>query len=183
MKPPIHQTATCTDVAVAALTDTSSGEEAPTATITLPPLRYEEKPAFDWSTSLLANEGAGPNARLRARPWLRIGHWGGNVDIATRVADKLVDNAVRHGRPFTDGCVSLHLTVTGDMRELLVEVDDAMPEFPGFEKVANQSGQPDGKPTGLWWVAHYRGRLSWDVKRDVDGAVVGKTVQAILSLD
>ncbi|WP_181801447.1 ATP-binding protein [Streptomyces shenzhenensis] len=183
MTPPNQQPDASTSAVVGLLTDTAVNKEVPTTTITLLPLRQEEKPAFEWSTSLLANEGAGPNARLRARPWLTIGHWPGNVDIAARVADKLVDNAVRHGRPFTDGCVSLHLIVTGDTRELLVEVDDANPEFPDFETVANQSGEPIGKPTGLWWVAHYRGRLSWDVKRSVDGEVVGKTVQAILPLD
>lgn len=182
MKPPIQQSDTSTSDAVVPLTDRSVSEDPRTATATLLPPRLEEKPAFEWSTALLANGGAGPNARLRARPWLRTGHWRGNTDIATRVADKLVDNAVRHGGPFNDGCVSLHLIVSEDTRELLVEVDDANPEFPDFEKVANLSGEPDGRPTGLWWVAHYRGRMSWDVKRDVDGTVVGKTVQAILPL-
>ncbi|MFF4256689.1 hypothetical protein ACFY1L_36435 [Streptomyces sp. NPDC001663] len=171
-----------TNYVVVPLTDATVSEDPQTATVTLLPLQQEEKPAFEWSTALLANGGAGPNARLRARPWLSTGRWRGNADIATRVADMLVDNAVRHGKPFPDGRVSLHLIVTGDTRELLVEVDDANPEFPDFEKAASLSGEPNGRPTGLWWVAHYRGRLRWDVKRDVDGEVVGKTVQAILPL-
>ncbi|MCX4761930.1 hypothetical protein OG562_13285 [Streptomyces sp. NBC_01275] len=144
------------------------------------PLVSEERPAFDWCTTLLADGGAGRNARLRSRSWLTIGRWSGNVDIAARVADKLVDNAVRHARPFADGRVPLRLIVTADARELLVEVDDAYPEFPGFEKAANQSGRATGTPTGLWWVAHYRGRLGWGVVRDDDGVIVGKTVQAVL---
>ncbi|MGH1554217.1 hypothetical protein ACRAWF_26590 [Streptomyces sp. L7] len=81
------------------------------------------------------------------------------MDIAGRVADKLVDNAVQHGKPVADGRIHLRLIVTADTHRLLVEVDDAYPEFPGFETVADQSGEPVGKPTGLWWVAHYRGAL------------------------
>ncbi|MFF7476983.1 hypothetical protein [Streptomyces sp. NPDC008092] len=182
MDSPNQQPAACASEAAVLLTDASVSEAPQTAAVTLLPLQTEEQPAFEWSTKLLANEGAGPNARLRTRPWLTFGHWPGNVDAAARVADKLVDNAVRHGKPFNDGCVSLHLIVTRDTHELLVEVDDANPEFPDFEKVANQTGEPQGKPAGLWWVDHYRGRLSWDVKRDVDGEVVGKTVQAVLPI-
>ncbi|MFD5430398.1 hypothetical protein ACFWI9_34110, partial [Streptomyces sp. NPDC127084] len=166
--------------APAAVLLASVGNAAAGAAVTQPPFWIGENPAFEWSTSLLANSGAGPNARLRARPWLTIGHWYGDIDAAAQVVDKLVDNAVLHGRPFTDGCVALRLTVTSDTHELLVAVDDAYPDFPAFEKVANQSERPDGKPTGLWWVAHYQARLSWDVKRDADGVAVGKTVQAIL---
>ncbi|MEU1457350.1 hypothetical protein [Streptomyces avermitilis] len=125
---------------------------------------------------------AGPNARLRARTWLTIGHWRGNVDAAARVADKLVDNAVRHGKPFADGCIPLRLIVAADTHELLIEVDDAYPQFPSFDEAANQSGEVRGTPTGLWWVAHYGGRLSWDVKRSVDDVIVGKTAQAILPI-
>lgn len=180
MNPPNQQPAAGTSEAVLPTTGISANDESQTAPVLLLPLQMEEQPAFEWGTSLLANAGAGPNARLRARPWLTIGHWHGDIDFAARVADKLVDNAVRHARPFTDGCVVLRLKVTPDTHELLVEVDDAYPEFLDFEKVANQVGEPEGKPTGLWWVAHYQGRLSWDVKRNADGEVVGKTVQAIL---
>ncbi|KPI22954.1 hypothetical protein QFZ56_002618 [Streptomyces achromogenes] len=146
---------------------------------TLLPLRWPEKPAFDWSTSLLANEAAGPNARVRTRTWLTIGHWHGNVDIAARVTDKLVDNAVKHGKISAPARIPLRMAVIPETHELMIEVDDASPDFPGFNEVAKQSGEVRGTPTGLWWVAHYRGRLSWDVK-SVDGETVGKTVQAIL---
>ncbi|MFJ4828747.1 hypothetical protein ACIP79_02220 [Streptomyces sp. NPDC088747] len=159
----------------------ASADERPSqAAVTLLPLETKEKPAFEWSTTLLANRGAGPNARLRARPWLTIGRWPGDVDLAVRVADKLVDNAVRHGRPFADGCISLHLIVAADTHELLIEVDDASPEFPGFGDVAIQNSEVRETTTGLGWVAHHGGRLSWDVKRSVDDVIVGKTVQAIL---
>ncbi|MFF7169691.1 hypothetical protein [Streptomyces pseudovenezuelae] len=102
------------------------------------------------------------------------------MDIAARVADKLVDNAINHGEPFPDGTVTLRLIVDAKTRELFIEVDDAFRDFPGFADVANQNGHVEGKPTGLWWVAHYKGCLSWDVKKDDDGHAVGKTVQAVL---
>ncbi|MFM9629827.1 MULTISPECIES: ATP-binding protein [Streptomyces] len=175
-----QQLAVDSSAAVVPATETSANQEPLLAAITLLPLESQDQPAFRWNTTLLANEGAGPNARLRARPWLTTGHWSGDIDIAARVADKIVDNAVRHGRPFADGCVPLRLIVDASTHELLVEVDDAYPEFPGFERVANQYGKPSGRPSGLWWVAHYRGRVSWDVKRGGDGVIVGKTVQAIL---
>ncbi|MEU9190127.1 hypothetical protein AB0D14_37495 [Streptomyces sp. NPDC048484] len=142
----------------------------------------EGKPAFEWTTTLVAEEGAGANARLLVQPWLTISRWPGNVDAAARVADKLVDNAVRHGRPFDDGRVSLHLIVAADSGELFIEVDDAYPEFPGFDEAAGQSGKARGTPKGLWWVAHYRGRLAWGVKRGVGDVMAGKTVQAVLPL-
>ncbi|MGQ4344100.1 hypothetical protein [Streptomyces sp. SAS_275] len=152
------------------------GIERPAALL---PLAAEDA-ALRYSTSLIANQGAGPNARLRVRPWLTVGRWTGNVDQAARVADKLVDNAIRHGVALPDDLVILRLIVLDATQELLIEVDDALPGFPDFERVANQSGEPNGKPTGLWWVAHYHARLAWDVRRDADDAVIGKTVQAIL---
>ncbi|MEU9314055.1 hypothetical protein [Streptomyces sp. NPDC048256] len=147
--------------------------------MTLLPLAPEEEPPFTYSVRLQANEMAGPNARLRARTQLTIAHWAGNVDAASRVCDKLVDNAFRHGKAFKDGRVPVRLTVYPEMAELLVEVDDANPEFPGFTEITAMelNGRP---PSGLWWVSHYRGRLSWDVLKDGDGQVVGKTVQAVL---
>ncbi len=127
------------------------------AMVTLLPLAFEKEPPFTYRVRLQANEMAGPNARLRARMQLTIANWPGNVDAASRVCDKLVDNAFRHGKAFKDGRLPVRLTVHPETAELLVEVDDANPEFPGFPgAVATELG---GKPpTGLWWVAHYRGR-------------------------
>ncbi|WP_280883323.1 hypothetical protein [Streptomyces pseudovenezuelae] len=114
---------------------------------------------------------------MQARTWLTIGRWPGDIDIAAAVAGQLVDNAVRHAEPFDDGNILFRLIVTAGTHELLVEVDDASHEFPGFATAAH----PFREPTGLWWVARHGGRLSWDVKRDTGGAVVGKTVQVILA--
>ncbi|TXS59589.1 hypothetical protein EAO69_41665 [Streptomyces sp. me109] len=111
-----------------------------------------------------------------------MGRWAGNVDQGSRVADKLVDNAVRHAKafPIDGGVVTLRVFGFADTGDLAIEVDDALPRFPGFPQVANLSREVQGPPKGLWWVAHYRGRLSWDVKRDVTHTVIGKTVQALI---
>jgi hypothetical protein len=135
---------------------------------------WEQRPRYSFETPLLASNAAGPNARLRVRPRLTEARWSGNIDVAARVAHQLIDNAVRHGRPFHNGCVVLSLTVLNS-EQLLIEVDDARPEFPGFEEVTG----PDHRiGCGLWWVRHYHGRLTWHPKTDTDGTVVGKTVRA-----
>jgi hypothetical protein len=151
------------------------------ATATLLPLAAEH-PQFRFSTSLVANAGAGANARLRARPWLTIGHWPGNIDAAARCAAHLVDNAVRHGKAFADGTVTLRMLADAESGELLIEVDDANPDFPNLDEVAKQSGELNELPTGtgLWWVHGYHGRVFCDQKKSVDDVVVGKTVQVIL---
>ncbi|MBC2864453.1 hypothetical protein [Streptomyces mexicanus] len=136
----------------------------------------EERPWYSFETPLLASNAAGPNARLRVRPRLTEARWSGNIDVAARIAHQLTDNAVRHGRPFHNGCVVLRLTVLNS-DQLLIEVDDALPEFPGFEEVTGSDHQTG---RGLWWVRHYRGRLTWQPKTDTDGTVVGKTVRAQL---
>ncbi|MEY2249018.1 hypothetical protein AB8A21_39875 [Streptomyces sp. BF23-18] len=155
---------------------------AGTATALLP-LPAEQGP-FRWSTRLIADRGAGANARLRARPRLTVCGWPGNVDAAARVIGHLADNAARHGQPFHDGKIAVRLIAHPGTSELLIEVDDARPDFPNFEQVANQGREPEPEPgaaaRGLWWAAHYRGTISSDVKRDDDGADAGKTVQVIL---
>ncbi|MEU1466096.1 ATP-binding protein [Streptomyces sp. NPDC005727] len=147
------------------------------ATVALLPLMPDPgTPRFEWSTKLLASGAAGPNARYRVRPRITVAHWPGDVDLASRVTDKLVDNAARHGKPFDDGHVLLRLTVLPETEELRIEVDDVDPAFPGFDAVS--SNPSHGR--GLWWVQHYGGRLSVATKRDDDGCVVGKTVTAVM---
>ncbi|MGW3633473.1 hypothetical protein ACWD7F_25515 [Streptomyces sp. NPDC005122] len=140
---------------------------------------------FRWTTNLAAIAAAGPNVRIRARPWLTDAQWSGNVDQAARVIDKLVDNALRHGTAIPDndtpeGVIPARMIVRQETEELVIEVDDALPEFPHFEEVIKQVDESKGKPTGLWWVVHYRGNLTWKVKRNAGDAVVGKTVTATL---
>ena len=94
-----------------------TGQRHPSATVSLLPPQ-QQTPRLDWTNKLLANRGAGPNARLRVRPRLTVAFWAGDVDAAAQVADKLVDNAVKHGMPFSDGCVSIRLRVAADTDDL-----------------------------------------------------------------
>ncbi|MET8454141.1 hypothetical protein [Streptomyces sp. NPDC005209] len=180
MNPPTHDT-TPSSGETSARGDHEAGEHPVSATLLLLPLQQEEEPRFRWQTKLTASEGAGPNARLRVRTRLTVARWPGNIDAAARVADKLVDNAVRHAKPFGpgEGWIELRLTLLPGTDELLIEVDDAAAEFADFNTAV--SAEPSGRPPGLWWIRHCQGTLSWDQKTDdTTGNVVGKTVTALL---
>lgn len=138
--------------------------------------------AFQWRVTILASVHVG-FARDRVRSALAHGRWQGNLDKAARVASELVVNAFNYGGSFPDGTITLRLIVDADTRELLIEVEDAFADFPGFADVAGKSEGVKGRPTGLWWVAHYKGRLSWGVIEGDDGQVLGKKVQVILPAD
>ncbi|MFF4551336.1 hypothetical protein [Streptomyces sp. NPDC001435] len=183
--PPAQEATAPTNKAPASTNDEAPGEPSLAqhpvgATVALLLLQAEDEPTWSREWRLTAVEGAGPNARLRALPLLTMWRWSGNVDAAARVADKLVDNAVSHGRPFPDGCVSLRFALFPQTDELLIEVSDAYPEFANFDQAVTADPAPPKVPSGLWWVRHYRGRLSWDVQRDEADHAVGKTVQALL---
>ncbi|MEU0942311.1 hypothetical protein ABZ379_05860 [Streptomyces canus] len=122
------------------------------------------------------------HTRSLVRTALERRRWPGNLDKAARVAAVLVDNAVRHGAVFPDGTVSLRLAVDAGTGELVIEAADAEPSFPGFTETGSAWRCSDvrGKPSGLWWITHYRGRLAWTVKTDDDTRTVGKVVQVIL---
>ncbi|MFG2961366.1 hypothetical protein ACGF5O_47585 [Streptomyces sp. NPDC048291] len=92
----------------------------------------------------------------------------------------LTDNAVRHGRPFTpDRRIWLRLMCLAATEELIVEVDDADPAFPGFEKLA-VAPSVGTIPTSLWWLHRNQGFLAWQIKRDLNDTPLGKTVQVVL---
>ncbi|NNN38043.1 hypothetical protein HLK59_48630 [Streptomyces sp. S3(2020)] len=143
-------------------------------------IEIDGEPAYRWQDRLKGDKYVGPTARLRVRPRLTVARWPGNADIATRVCGHLVDNVVRHARLFPDRMVPIRLICPSRMGDLIIEVDDALSAFPGFDEIVSQG--TDGYPpvTGLWWVAHGKGRLAWDLLRDDDGEVIGKTVQAAL---
>ncbi|MFF0089307.1 hypothetical protein ACFYSF_05000 [Streptomyces canus] len=148
------------------------------ATVVLTALQLEDEPRLKWSIKLPANLRIRREARTRMRMRLTMSHWTGDVEAAARIAAELADNAAKHGRPFFDGSVILRLSVAPKTGELLVEVDDANPAFPNFEEV--QSGLC-GSDSGLGFVQYQRARINWHVLQDDHGAVLGKTVQAILT--
>jgi hypothetical protein len=138
------------------------------------------QPAYRWEDRLKGDEFVGSNVRLRVRPRLTVARWPGNIDIATRVCGHLMDNVVRHAKLFPDRMVAIRLICPSRHGELIIEVDDALPDFPGFDEIVSQG--TDGYPpvTGLWWIAHAEGQLAWELLRGDDGEVIGKTVQVVL---
>ncbi|MEU5181124.1 hypothetical protein AB0G49_13840 [Streptomyces longwoodensis] len=149
-------------------------------TVTLLPMNDESArlPRYQWTTHLLATEAAGRNARLRVRPRLTEARWGGDHDVAMRLAHHLVDNAVKHGGLQLSDDVPLRLTLSHDHEDLVIEVDDAVPDFPDLE--AKLAAAPAG--SGLGWVKHYHALLSWKERHDDAGRAVGKTVLVLVPL-
>ncbi|MWA07681.1 ATP-binding protein [Streptomyces sp. BA2] len=125
--------------------------------------------ASGWSTNDLAVMAAG-NARLHTRTLLAMVRWPGEIKMAARVAAVLVDNAVRHGRT-VPARTSLALIGTG---QLLIEVADGNPTFPGYCEVLKRPTEPERRRPGLWQVQYFGAKLTYAVHED--GA--GKTVQA-----
>ncbi|MBL1109422.1 hypothetical protein JK361_33400 [Streptomyces sp. 5-8] len=137
----------------------------------------DQFPRYAWESSIAVNEGAGRSARLRVRTRLTVARWAGDVEVAARVAEVLVDNAGRHGQPFANGFVDMRLRVFPGTDELCIEVDDAVPEFANFAAVTSPSHE---QGRGLGRVRGYGGRVSWCPRRDADDMSVGKTVTARL---
>ncbi|MFK0113160.1 hypothetical protein [Streptomyces sp. NPDC091217] len=135
---------------------------------------------FWWQGWMSTAFNVGPNTRLRVRPRLTAARWTGDVDAASKLAAVLADNAARHGKPFApDDRILLRLWCVEETGELIIEVDDTEPAFPGFEDLA--TAPSDGsRPSSLWWVLHRGGRLAWKATFDDDGNITGKTVQLVL---
>jgi hypothetical protein len=113
-------------------------------------------------------------ARLQARTLLTVLGWPGNQPSAISVLHCLVDNAVRYGlSPGQSGeRLEAWLSVT-TANELLVEVTDPNPLFPGFDKaVAGELGR------SLWSITQQQhgATLLWFV----NVGFMGKTVRAVM---
>ncbi|QCN85897.1 hypothetical protein DDJ31_13555 [Streptomyces griseoviridis] len=134
---------------------------------------------FRWQGKMTANQWISGNTRLRARSRLTAASWPGNIDAGSRVCAMLTDNAARHGKPLYGGLIGLRLMCPRESDDLIIEVDDAAPDFPAFEESATKV-LDDGQPSGLGWVRRCHGRIAWRVRRDDDGQIVGKTVQVVL---
>ncbi|MFC7870727.1 ATP-binding protein [[Kitasatospora] papulosa] len=145
------------------------------------PSKVPDEPVFVWDGSVTATAAAGRNARLLARTRLTVARWTGDVEDAARIVEKLVDNAVGHTPVDETDKIQVHLYVDS-ADQLLVEVDDPMPELPGF--FAALAWQPAGegeKPRGLWCVQEAGAELAFRRRRDANGLVMGKAVQARLA--
>lgn len=149
--------------------------------VTTAPFSTPVDPRFAWSRQFAASEWSGPNARLSARTRLTMACWQGDVDAASRVLDKLVDNAVKHTVTAGAGTVPVRLYIF-ESGTLLIEVDDLDPQFADFASVLAGGPTASGSPLGgLWWVQErYKAQLSFYVRTGDDGELLGKTVQALM---
>ncbi|GAA3073555.1 ATP-binding protein [Streptomyces glomeratus] len=145
------------------------------------PFKVPDEPVFVWDGSVTATAAAGRNARLLVRTRLTVARWPGDVEDAARIVEKLVDNAVKHTPVGETDKIPVHLYVDSDS-QLLVEVDDPMPEFPGFAAaVAWHPAKENEKPRGLWRARECGAGLAFRRRRDANGLVMGKAVQALLT--
>ncbi|MEU6349628.1 ATP-binding protein [Streptomyces sp. NPDC047072] len=95
-------------------------------------------------------------ARVHARTWLTMSGWPGDRDEALQVVHEIVDNAVLHPVDvLDDGMVELALSLSED-GDLVIEVTDPDPRFPGFTDAVNA-----GPDTGLGRVRALGGEIAW----------------------
>lgn len=157
-----------------------SVKEEPEATLLRLPSKTPDEPVFVWDGSITATAAAGRNARLLVRTRLTVARWTGDVEDAAQIVEKLVDNAVRHTPVDETDKIQVHLYVDS-AGQLLVEVDDPMPEFPGFFAALAWQPAGEGEPRSLWCVQESGAELAFRRRRDVNGLVMGKAVQARLT--
>ncbi|WUD70239.1 hypothetical protein OG937_46170 [Streptomyces sp. NBC_00510] len=130
---------------------------------------------WHWRRDFEANGSASGNARVHTRTQLTMGHWHGDIKNAAQIAARVMDNAARHSSPPPRGRLDLRLAViaTG---ELLIEVTDPFPDFPGFIEAVTWKPTEGQSARGLWVAQHLGARLSFAVAEDGRS----KTVQALV---
>lgn len=139
----------------------------------------ETQRGWNWCRQLPV-KGVRQSAQIFTRSRLTLTRWTGDVEAAARTAAVLADNGARHGQPFPDGSVALRLIVDPETSELLIQVDDADPHFPGFEAAVAKSRSA---MSGFGFVQRQRAQLDWYLLLDKEGNPEGKTVQALLPAD
>lgn len=112
-------------------------------------------------------------ARIKGRTLLTRLGWPGSVHAAIDVVHCLVDNAVRYGlTPEASGqSLAVCLRVT-EAHELLIDVTDPNPMFPGFN-----TALAAGPGRGLGDVQQAGAALTWFVSPDCKGKTVRATMR------
>ncbi|MER5756906.1 ATP-binding protein [Streptomyces sp. NPDC002088] len=112
-------------------------------------------------------------ARIKGRTLLTMLGWPGSVHTAIDVVHCLVDNAVRYGlNPEASGqSLSVYFRVT-EAHELLIDVTDPNPTFPGFD-----TALAAGPGRGLGDVQQAGAALTWFVRPDCKGKTVRATMR------
>jgi anti-sigma regulatory factor (Ser/Thr protein kinase) len=122
--------------------------------------------------SLPGDPGAVSRARTIARSGLTVIGWQGDVNAATDVVARLVDNAVLHGvmPDFTGEEVTVLLSIN-ESGQLVIEVHDPNPKFVDFDAaLRGKQGR------GLWEVQRRRAEVTWFTPSDLSGKTVRATV-------
>jgi hypothetical protein len=142
---------------------------SPVAVVEIP-MPVSDEPVWQWRRDFEANGSAGGNARVHTRTQLTMAHWRGDVEHAAQIAARVMDNADRHAAPPRARLgLRLALLATG---ELLVEVTDPLPDFPGFTKAVRWEPAEGERARGLRVVQQLGARLSYVVTEDGRSKVV-----------
>ncbi|WP_326580849.1 hypothetical protein OIE69_42620 [Actinacidiphila glaucinigra] len=153
----------------------ATGASGPPVAVVEIPMPVRDEPVWQWHTTFEANGSAAGNARVHTRTQLAMAHWRGEVDHAAQIAARVMDNAERHSVPPPRARLGFRLAgiATG---ELLIEVTDPLPEFPGFVEAVTWEPTDGALPRGLWLVRQLGARLSYAVAEDG----LSKVVQALV---
>ncbi|MGW0314036.1 ATP-binding protein [Streptomyces flavidovirens] len=120
----------------------------------------------EWSTSLPPTANSVRLACVDTRTRLTQLQWNGNIHGASEIVRRLMANALEQGVDDHGQDLRLRLAIT-ETGELLTEVSDANPSFPGVSADEGRRGR------GLWEVRQLGAHVTWYM---LPGG--GKTVQA-----
>lgn len=153
----------------------SADASGPAVAVVETPMPLHADPLWQWRATFEANGSASGNARVHTRTQLTMGKWPGDIEHAARIAAQVMGNAERHSSPPPRARMGFRLAViaTG---ELLIEVTDPLPAFPGFTQAVTWEPSAGERHRGLWLVRQFGGRLSYAVAEDG----LSKTVQVLM---
>lgn len=121
--------------------------------------------------SLPGDPSAVSRARTLTRSGLTVIGWLGDVHAATEVVAHLVENAVAYGvmPDFVGEGVAVVLCID-DAGQLVVDVTDPNPKFPGFEEALQERGH------SLCRIKQHGAKITWFMSSGVEGKTVRVTM-------
>jgi hypothetical protein len=125
-----------------------------------------------WTRTYALSSASLRRLRGDSRMFLTVLGWTGDLAAAVEVLSRLAHNAVVHAQPVADieAEMTVRLAITED-NELLIDVEDPRPEFPGSETaIAGEKG------SGLMYVRALDATVTWFLSKDA----CTKTVRAVL---
>ncbi|MEU1447209.1 hypothetical protein [Streptomyces mirabilis] len=154
------------------VSDSHSEAEGPEGIAAIPGLVRGE-PAWMWNWQFRANRHAAENARSYTRMHLTLANVSVDIEDAAAIGGVLMANAVTHSGAPTYAQIPMQwvLLETG---ELLIQVQDARRDFPGFDKAVTWEPAEGEKPRGLWIARELGAELAFAPTE------AGKIVQALI---